>query len=156
MASVRSSPWRISGESYQNVAVSIAHHQPLQASERPALEPRVLPADGWVLAHHEQTFDLAVHHLHEEAEVAVIAGDAREVPEAKFVFGAGAGAVKRLEQADAELSGVLPIAAAGGDLGEVAPEAGVVGAGARHRQIAGQQIVKRRDVGRALDRGVTA
>ena len=41
----------------------LAHHKPFQFRQRLALQSRVLPADGGILPHEEQSFDFAVGHF---------------------------------------------------------------------------------------------
>ena len=90
------------------------------------------------------------------AEDAVVAVDAREVVEAEVVVGGGALAPVLLQQRDQVRVGGVPEALllAAADRRDVRVE--VRGGGRGHRQVAGQQVEQRGDVGAALDAGVAA
>ena len=135
----------------------VAHDQPLQAGERAPLEARVLRADGRVLAHHEQPVEAAVERAQHRREVRVVAGDLRQVPEAEVVLRRRRVAEPGLEQRDDVRRRSAPTSRVGrrrcrGRRSSVSS----CSRGARHVQVARQQVVERRDVGRALDRRVAA
>ena len=89
---------------------------------------------------------------------AVVAGDPRQVVEAEVVLRRRRVAPVRLEQADAVGVGVGPEALRRRGAGRCRSTRRGSGGPwrVRHRQVAGQQVEQRRDVGRALDAGVPA
>ena len=160
MSSVRSSPERTSGASRQKFAVSssdeVADHQPLELGQRAPLQPRVLRADRRVLPHHEEAVEPAVERAQHRRDVRVVAGDLRQAAEAVVVLLRGGVAEVGLQQRDDVLVEVRPPALLGAVALDVGGEVVLALAALRHRQVAGQQVVERRDVGRALDRRVAA
>ena len=86
----------------------------------------------------------------------VVAVDARQVVEAEVVLGRRRVAPPRLQQADHVRASVPPVAGRRGCSARRSPPASACGVRVRHREVAGQDVVERRDVGRALDRGVPA
>ena len=80
IVSGESSPRSTSGESYQKEAVSVSTMSRTTShfslDESLALEASVGRADGGILAHHEQPFELSVRHVEPVAEVRMVAGDA--------------------------------------------------------------------------------
>ncbi len=91
----------------------VAHHQPLEFRERLALHARIGRAHGGVLAHEEHALDLALHHVDGEAEMGVVAGDARQIVESPVVFFVRAIAVVGLHQADEVCGELVPHPCAG-------------------------------------------
>ena len=77
-------------------------------------------------------------------------------PKPKSLLARRGVAVPRLQQADDVLVEVRPPAGRRAMARDVARERRRLGAERRHRQIAGQQVVERRDVGRSLNRRVSA
>ena len=134
----------------------VADHQPLQVGERAPLQARVGAADGRVLAHHEQPVEAAVVGPQHRREVRVVARDLRQVVEAVAVLLRRRVAEVGLQQRDDVLVEVRPPALVGGVGGHVVGQRELALARLGHRQVARQQVVERRDVGRALDRRVPA
>ena len=159
--------WRVQPERRRLGFDHVAHDQPLEVGERAPLETRVRRADGRVLPHDEQSLEpirpsivpvglMTVRHVEPVAEVRMIAADARQPGEAELVLRRCPVAVPRLEQRDRVLVEVRPPASRRTMRGEVSVERRIGDAERRHGEIARQQIVERRDVGGALNRGVAA
>ncbi len=156
-----SSPRSTSGESYQKEAVSVSTRSrttsQLELRQGLPLEAGVGRPDRRVLPHHEEALELA--RPPSPARSPGASGPCRP--------GAGGGsrtlrplvaalAVVGLEQADDVLVEARPPAAPARVLLDVLGEAVRVLLEERHGEVAGQDVVERRDVGRALDRGVAA
>ena len=129
----------------------VAHDQPLDPGQRLTLEPGVLAADRRVLAHDEVTLHAVVGHLHDEREMGMVAGELGQPVVAEVVFFRRALAVVRLEQADHVLGRVVPETGFLGVFFQVAREVVLLAVGGGHGQVAGQRVVKGRDIGRTLD-----
>ena len=112
ISSVRNSPFAISGESSQNVAVSIStrsrttSHFNFDSAFRSS-RAFGAPTRG-VLAHHEQTFEFAVGHVQPVAEVRMVAGQPRQPLKSEVVRLRRRIAVVRLQQRDDVLVDVEP------------------------------------------------
>jgi hypothetical protein len=160
MSSGRSSPDWTSGESFQKRAVSVSARSRTTSHFRRAIARRMRPAcivpTAGVLAHREHAVDAAVEHPQHRRELRVVARDLRKVGEAEVVLGRRGVAEPCLQQRDDVLVEVRPPAAVAAARADVVLERQVALAGARHRQVAGQDVVERRDVARALDRRVPA
>ncbi len=137
--------------------VEVAHHQPLEMRHAQPLHPAVRRTDRGVLAEQEVALDLVGQHAHHGLVGAVRAGQSGQVVVGPVVVRGGRLAPPRLEQADGVGVGVGPEALLflGSHRGQVVGQ-GVVHARLGHRQIAGQQVEQRGDVGGALDGGVAA
>ena len=119
------------------------------------MQARVGRPHGRVLAQHEHAVHVAVEHPEHGRVDRVVAGQPRQVVEAVLVAGVGVLAPPRLEQAGRVRLHVAPEAAGRGVQLEEPLEA-VVRVRVRHRDVAGEDVVERRDVGRPLDRRVAA
>ena len=134
----------------------IAHHQPAQSRESPALQAGVLRAHGRVLTHHQQPVQPAVQRAQHRREVRVVAGDLRQVPKAELVLRSGGVAEPGLQQRDRVAVEVRPPPALRAAGGAEPGKALRLLVRRWHGEVAGQQVVQRRDVGRPLDRRVPA
>ena len=162
MSSVRSSPERDLGRCRARRSRSRSRRgrarraSPACASARRCSPACCAPTAGfWPIT--KRPSSAAVERAQHRREVRVVAGDLRQALEAVVVLRRGGVAEPGLQQRDDVLGEVRPPAALGaaavdvGRRGRSSPSRAV-----RHRQVAGQQVVERRDVGRALDRGVAA
>ena len=133
----------------------VADDEPVELREREPVRLRVRVPDGGILAGEEVALDLAVEHLLRRPVDGVVVVDARQLLEQPLVLLGRVLPEVRLHQADPVRLEVAP-PSGGRDvrLHEVVEVAGVLGA--RHRQIAREDVEQRRDVRRALDRGVAA
>src|SRR5205085_901674 len=132
----------------------VAHDQPLQLGQGPAVELAVGRPDGGVLADHEEAGNLAVGHVQGRLVGGVVTGDAGQVVEAEVVGGGGRRSPPRLEEADDVGVGVTPEAARRRRALDVAGQGLGPAAGVGHGEVAGQDVVEGGDVGGALDAGV--
>ena len=133
----------------------VADHEPVEIAQGGAVVATVGRADGRVLAHDEEALDRPVDHPRQRRVVGVVAGQARQVAEAEVVLGGGRVAPPRLQQRDGVGAHVGPVAGRRRALLDVLLQR-PVRLGRGHRQVARQDVVERRDVGRALDRRVAA
>ena len=159
ISAVTSSPLSTSGPSYQKDGaldlLEVANDQPVEGGEGLPVQARVGGADRRVLAEQEVALDLAVEHVERRLVGGVAAVDPRQVVEAVVVVGGRGSAEPGLQQADRVGVHVAPVAGLGRvHLEEVLER--LVRVRVRHRDVAGEDVVERRDVGRALDRGMTA
>ena len=162
MSSGRNSPRSTSGELYHQEALSTSTMSRTTSHFSfdmcGALQAGVRSADSGILAHDEQAVHLAVCHVEPVAEVRVVAGNARQVVEAPVVFFRRVVAVLRLHQADEvvvescstarRLAVCLLNSNALKSLASWLEE--------RHRQVAGQNVIQRGNVGGTLNRRVAA
>ena len=135
--------------------LQVAHHEPVEVGHAEPLHLAVGRADGWVLPHQEVALAPALDLRLDRRVRRVVTGQPRQVVEAEVVVGGGGVAEVGLEDAH----GVGP---------HVAPEARLALVGRhplvqrlvhgrlRHRDVAGQDVEERRDVGRPLDARVPA
>ena len=134
----------------------VANDQPFEFRERRSLEPRVCRGDRRILAHHEHAFHFSVGHVVEVFEERMVPGDLRDPVVAEVVFGRCVLAVVRLQQADEVGRKIMPETSWLCLMRQVIAQRLFGAVTARHRQITRQNIVERRNVGRALNRSVTA
>ena len=160
MSSVRSSPDWISGPSRQNVAVSISARSRttshfISASARRCSPECCEPAAGFCpITNIPSSPPSSARSIVAKCEwLPEIFGS---LLEAVVVVRGRRVAEPGLEERDDVLVEVRPPAAARPARVDVLLERQPFLAGARHLQVAGQQVVERRDVGRALDRRVAA
>ena len=118
------------------------------------MELAVCRAHCRVLAHHEEPLHPAVAHPEHRAVRRMIACDARQVVVAVVVVGGRSVSPVRLQQARHVRVHVAPETDAGRMLLEIVRDALV--RRLRHRQVAGKQVVERRDVRRSLNGRVAA
>ena len=116
----------------------------------------MLRADRGILAHDEEALHPAVEHAQHGREMRVVARDPRDAREAVAVFLGRPLAEPGLEQRHDVVGEGRPPASVGAAAGDVALEIELLLRRVRHVQVAGEQVVERRDVGRALDRRVAA
>ena len=160
ISSVTSSPDLTSGESSQKRADSTSARSRTTSHLSPASARRCSPecweptAGFWPITNIPST--LAVAGAQHRREVGVVAGDLRQVGEAVVVLRRRVGPEPGLQQRDDVLVEVAPPAARRAALLDVALEREVALGDLGHRQVAGEQVVERGDVARALDRGVAA
>jgi len=120
------------------------------------VEARIGAADGRVLPHEEHPLDLAAMHVHEHWEVGPVAVDPGQELISKFVLGRRRVPEIRLEQGDHVLADVRPEAGAPAFVPDIAVQVGIDAQMGGHVQVAGQQVIQCRDVGRSLDGGVAS
>ena len=134
----------------------LAHHHPFEVRQRPADESGVVAADGGVLAHEQEPSDEAVLYGEHHRLLRVVAHHLRQPGVAPAVRLRCGVAVPGSEQADHVFRKVVPPARWAGLRGQETIERGVLLVRDGLRQIAGQQVVERRDVGAALDARMAA
>ena len=138
----------------------VAHDEPVELRECKAVELRVRRADGRVLAEDDVALRLAVEHVEHRAVRRMVARDPRQVVEEVVVVLRRVLAVIRLQQRHEVRLHVAPEARRRGvaldELVEIVIVACLMRLRVGHRDVAGEDVVQRRDVRRALDRGVPA
>ncbi len=133
----------------------VADDEPVELREPEPLCAPVRRSDRGVLARDDVAADAAAEHPLHRPVVRVVVVDQRQVVEAEVVVGGGRVAPPRLQQRDDVRVGAAPAAGRRRRALDVPGQATLV-VDARHREVAGQRVVQRRDVGRALDRRVPA
>ena len=133
----------------------VADDEPVELREGEPVRLRVRVPDGRVLAGDHVALHLAVEHLLGRPVDGVVVVDPRQVSEAELVLLRRGRAPPRLQQADQVGVHLPPPTRLGRPGLDVRVDAAVV-LGMRHRHVAGEDVVERRDVGRALDRRVPA
>ena len=131
-------------------------HQPVELAHAGAVQDGVGRASGGVLAEQEVALDLAVGHPVEIGQLRVVVVDPRQERVGEVVVLGRRVAVPGLEQAHRELLEVRPVAVGHPLVLAVVVEGLVLVVVGRLRQVAGQDVVEGRDVGRALDGRVAA
>ena len=133
----------------------VAHDEPVELREPESLRAAVRRADRRVLAGDDVALHLPVEHLLHGPVVRVVVVDARQPVEAELVL-------LRSPPRPTRPSAARPCTRPCGPTSRPAPcssrstRAGARVVDVRHAQVAGQRVVERRDVGRALDRRVAA
>ena len=134
----------------------VAHHEPVEAAQRRAVVAAVGGPDRRVLAHDEQALDRPVDHPRQRRVVGVVAGQR------------AAGGRSRSRSRPSPRRPTTPSAARrcrrpcwpssrpAASSARCTPASVACASAGGHRQVAGQDVVERRDVGRALDRRVAA
>jgi len=133
----------------------IAHHEPIEICHRTPVQSGVGGAHRRIFADAEEAFNGAVKHAHNAAICRVIAVDSRQQVEAEIVLLRCVLAEPRFEQTDDVLVHVAPVAGSRAVGLDVVFQIDVR-VRVRHWQIAGQQIEKRWNIGRALYRSMPA
>ena len=126
-----------------------------RGGQRPAVQPPVHRADDGVLTPQEEAGDRAVDHVHDRLVDRVVAGDARQPVEAEVVVGCRRVTEPGLEQRHQVGVHVAPEAGGRRVLLHEVLEA-LVDLRPGHGDVARQEVVQRRDVGRALNARVAA
>ena len=126
--------------------LEVAHDQPVEVGHAQALHLGVGRPDGGVLAEQEVALALARDLGHHRLEGAVAAGQPRQVVEAEAVVRGRRVAPPRLEQAHQVGAQLGPVALVRLLVLDVVVEV-LRGLGVRHRDVAGQDVEQRRDVG---------
>src|SRR5918997_1161545 len=135
--------------------VGVQAPEPVQVPQAVLGHLDVRSADREVLPEDEAALNLPVFHVHDRWVVGVVAREAREVVEDLIVpRRVERLAVPGLHDAGYVLGEVGPPARLGGLALHVVLPGVVVHVHVRHRQVAGEDVVKGRDVRRALDRRV--
>ena len=135
--------------------LEVAHHQPVELGQREPHQLAVRRADGRVLPDAEHALHPAVEHLQHHRVVRVVAVDARQVAEAELVVLGRRVAPPGLQQRHDVRAQIAPHAGVGPvELDERVERRVRLRVG--HRDVPRQDVVQRRDVGRALDVGVAA
>ena len=133
----------------------ITDDEPVEVLQRLQLHAAVGRPDGGVLADHDEPPGLAVDHPQHHRVVRVVAVDTRKEVEAEVRLLVGRLAPPGLHQAHEVAPERAPRACVRPVLLDVLIE--VVGrVRVRHRDVARQDVVEGRDIGRALDVGVPA
>ena len=133
----------------------VAHDQPVEVGHAEPLQLAVGRADRRVLTEQEVALAVPGELRHHGLVGGVAAGQPGQVVEAEVVRLGRRLAPPRLQQADRVGPHVRPEPLVGALRGDERVEI-LVGVRVRHRDVAGQQVEQRRDVGRALDGGVPA
>jgi hypothetical protein len=133
----------------------VAHDEPVELGEPESLHLAVRGADRGVLAGDDVALDRAGEHLLDGPVDGVVVVDAGEIAEREVVVGRRRRAPPGLQQRHHVRAGVAPPAALGRRAIDVVVEP-VVLRRVRHLEVAGEDVVQRRDVRRALDRRMAA
>ena len=134
----------------------VEHDEPFEVAQPGAVQPRVRAAAAGVLAEEEVALQLAPGHAVEGRQLRVVASIRGSQSNRKSFSGLGGVAVPRLEQADDELAEVGPVAGGHTFVRDVGIQRVMGPVGRGLGQIAGQDVIQGRDVGRALDAGMAS
>jgi hypothetical protein len=147
---------RVSLSKAQRFPIGKNHvHEPFKIAQSFALETRIRRPIDWVWPTAKVAFNVTVRHVDRGGYVRGITSHFRKVAEAEIIIGSGGIAVPGFEKRDYVLRKLRPPACAGGVAFDIFGNR-CIDTCFRHRQIGGQKIEQRGDVGRALNRGVTA
>ena len=132
----------------------VANDQPFQFRQCDSLQPRIWRANGWVLAHQKHAFHFSIEHVVEILKEGVVTDEFGKPTVAETVFCGRAPAIVSFECAHEVFRVMRPEACFFRVIIEILLKPLV--ALARHCEVARKNIVKRWNIGRTLDRRVTA
>ena len=127
----------------------IADDQPFQFCQRLALEARIGRANYWVLPHQKHPFHLPIEHVVKKFEEGMVAGKFGKETVAEIVFHSRVLPVVSLKRADQVFRVVCPETGFFCVMFEILLK-GCVSL-AWHCEVAGKNVIKRRNIGRPLD-----
>ena len=134
----------------------VADHQPVQLCQAALDEIGVHRADDRILAEDELALHHAIQHRQRHRQLRHVAGQLGHELVAPLIVRPGVFAVPGLQQADDVFGHIGPPAGRRRLRVQIVLQRAVLVEHVRLRQVGGQHVVERRDVGAALDAGVAA